>query len=288
MTAAPEKISKKRKILNERNPTMRWNEMTSPEFEEAVKKSEGVCLLPLGVIEKHGDHLPLGIDYMKAWGYADMASELEPAVVFPPYYTGLVNAATFEPGTFAMNATLVLEMLEATCAEIARNGLKKIILVNAHGGNIILLQTFLKMQLESRRDYMVYQCLHHFGPRTKKAKEDLQTETGGISGHGGAYETAVGLHLFPEMVKMEKILPPEVGAVNPRLTDILGEDIWTPIDWYAKHPVHLSGYGGKSTGEHGKEICEMIAEDIAETIRKVKKDKLSLELMTDFFDKSGK
>lgn len=267
---------------------MRWNEMTAPEFEEAVKKSEGVCLLPLGVIEKHGDHLPLGNDYMKAWHFADMASKIEPAVVFPPYYAGIINCGTYEPGTFALNGKLLLELLEAICAEIARNGLKKIILVNAHGGNIVLLQTFLKMQLESRRDYMVYQCLHHFGPRTIAAKEQLHKETGGISGHGGAYETAVGLYLYPDMVKMDKILPPEAGAVNPRLSNILGEDVLTPVDWHAKHPVHLSGYGGNSTEEHGKQICEMIAEDIADTIRKVKKDNLSLELMAEFFDKSGK
>jgi creatinine amidohydrolase len=267
---------------------MRWNEMTSPEFETGVKKSEGVCLLPLGVIEKHGDHLPLGIDYMKAWDFADMASELEPAVVFPPFYIGFVNSAAFEPGAVALNGRLVLDMLEATCAEIARNGLKKIILVNAHGGNVVLLQTFLKMQLERRRDYVVYQCLHHFGPRTIKAKEKLHNQTNGISGHGGAYETAVGLHLYPDMVKMDKILPPESGGENSRLKDILGEDELTPVDWYAKHPVHLSGYGGKSTDEHGKEICEMIAEDIADTVRKVKKDNLSLKLMKEFFDKSEK
>ncbi|OGV35581.1 MAG: hypothetical protein A2020_07210 [Lentisphaerae bacterium GWF2_45_14] len=267
---------------------MRWNEMTSPEFEVAVKKSEGVCLLPLGVLEKHGDHLPLGIDYMKAWDFADMASKLEPAVVFPPFFVGFVTAAAFEPGAFALKGKLVLEVLEATCTEIARNGFNKIILVNAHGGNVVLLQTFLKMQLESRRDYMIYQCLHHFGPRTIKAKEKLHKETGGTSGHGGAYETAVGLFLYPEMVKMDKILPREIGGENPRLMNILGGDILTPMDWYAKHPVHLSGYGGKSTCEYGKEVCEMIAEDIGETIRKVKSDDLSLALMKEFFDKSGK
>jgi creatinine amidohydrolase len=55
---------------------MRWNEMTAPEFSAAVEKSGGVCLLPLGVMEKHGDHLPLGVDYMKAGAYADLAAEL--------------------------------------------------------------------------------------------------------------------------------------------------------------------------------------------------------------------
>ena len=264
--------------------------MTSLEFKEGVKKCEGVCLLSLGVIERHGDHLPMGIDYMKAYDFADMASKIEPAIVFPPLYIGSVTAAAFEPGTFALDIPLFLKVLDATCAEIARNGLKKIILVNAHGGNVVPIQTFLKMQLDSRRDYMVYQCSHNFGPKTAAAKGRLYKETGTdpMKEHGGAYETAVGLYLYPEMTKMDRILPPEAGADNPRLTDILGLDIATPVDWNAKHLVHLSGYGGDSTVKHGEEICKCIAEDIAETIRKVKKDNLSLAIMKEFFDKAGK
>jgi hypothetical protein len=54
------------------------------------------------------------------------------------------------------------------------------------------------------------------------------------------------------------------------------------------HLVHLAGYGGDATAEHGREICECIAEDIAEIIRKVKKDNLSLALMKEFFDRANK
>lgn len=266
---------------------MRWNELTGPEFVEAVKKAEGVCLLPLGVIEKHGNHLPTGIDYMKAWHYADLAANLEPALVFPPFYTGLVNAAKFEAGTIAYETRLILDVLEATCREIARNGLKKIILVNAHGGNTIILQTFLRSQLESKRDYTVYFCAHHFGDRTLAAKERLHSETGGKSGHGGAYETAVALHLFPECVKMDNILPREAGEENQRLIEKLGPHVSTPIDWFAKHDVHLSGYGGDVTPEHGKMLCEAIAQDIADTIRNVKNDTLTPELLAEFHRKSN-
>jgi creatinine amidohydrolase len=265
---------------------MRWNEMTSPEFEKAIRKSDGTCLLPLGVIEKHGDHLPMGIDYMKGWHFADMAAKLEPAIVFPPFYAGLVNSAKFEVGTFALPLQLLLEILDATCKEISRNGLKKIILVNSHGGNIKLLQSFLRMQLESPRDYVTYMCDIGFGERTAKAKEKMHAETKGTSAHGGAYETAVALHLFPEMVKMDKILPREAGAVDPRLKDVLGDDLTTPIDWFAKHKVHLSGYGGDVTPEHGKDICNAIAVDLADMIRKVKDDELSSELMNEFYQKS--
>jgi len=127
-----------------------------------------------------------------------------------------------------------------------------------------------------------------FGERTAKAKEKMHAETKGSSGHGGAYETAAALHLFPEMVKMDKILPREAGAENPRLGNVLGENLTTPIDWYAKHKVHLSGYGGDVTPEHGKDICNAIAMDLANMIRKVKEDKLSSELMNEFYKKSKK
>jgi creatinine amidohydrolase len=267
---------------------MRWNELTASDFAQGVKQCEGVCLLPLGVLEKHGDHLPLGMDYMKAWDYANQAAELEPAMVFPPFYFGFVNAATFEPGTFAIGGRLVLDVLEATCREIARNGLKKIVMVNAHGGNIVLFESFVRMQLESRRDFMVYLCDLNFGPETIAAKKKLHEETKGVSGHGGAYETAVGLHFYPHLAKMERILPPEAGADDPRLVNVLGHHLATPVDWIAKHKVHLAGYGGNSTAQYGEEICAAVSRDLTDIIRRVKQDSLSPELLRAYYDKSGK
>jgi creatinine amidohydrolase len=265
---------------------MRWNEMTAPEFAEAVKSTEGVCLLPLGVMEKHGEHLPVGIDYMKGWHYADMASIKEKAVVFPPYYIGSISGAKHCPGTFALPGPLLDEVLEATCAEISRNGLKKIILVNSHGGNQSWLHNFIRNRLDSEHDYMVYLCPLHFGPMTEKAIADLKEKTRDFGGHGGSYETAVALHLFPELVKMDEILSPENGRKLNRLKELDEYAVKTPVAWYSNHPEHIAGYGGEATQKDGEEICAAIVDDLSEIIRRVKADDVSMELYKEFLAES--
>jgi len=260
--------------------------MTAPEFKEAVTMSKGVCLLPLGVMEKHGNHLPVGIDYMKAWHYADMAATREPAIVFPPFYAGSISGAKHCPGTFALPTPLIYEFLDETCREIARNGLKKIILVNAHGGNQSWLANFLRMQLDSKRDYMVYLCSHDFGAKTEKAKAELKQRTGDFGGHGSSYETAVALYLFPKLVKMDKILPPENGRPLQRLKSLDEYAVKTPMAWYSKHPEHIAGYGGETTNTDGEKICKAITEDLCEIIRRVKSDNVSMELYHEFFQQT--
>ena len=119
---------------------MLWEELTAPEFAAAVK-SAGACIVPLGVIEKHGDHLPLGTDLINVRALAIKAAAIEPAIVFPPYYFGQICEARHQPGTLAFHGGFLLEALRGICAEIARNGLRKIILLNGHGGNIHLLSS---------------------------------------------------------------------------------------------------------------------------------------------------
>jgi creatinine amidohydrolase len=175
--------------------------------------------------------------------------------------------------------------LDKTCEEISRNGFKKIILVNAHGGNQSWLANFVRMQLDSKRDYIVYQCPHVFGPKSDKAISELKERTKDFGGHGSSYETAVGLYLFPETVKMDKILPPDNGRPMKRLKELDECSVKTPMSWYANYPEHIAGYGGEATKEDGENICNAIAEDIAGIIRKVKSDDVSMKLYNEFFTK---
>ena len=64
---------------------MRWEELTGDRFAEAVKEVDGVCLVPLSVVERHGHHLPLGTDTYIGRSVLDRAATLEPAIVFPDY-----------------------------------------------------------------------------------------------------------------------------------------------------------------------------------------------------------
>ena len=135
--------------------SVKWEELTAADFRQAIQQSKGTCLLPFGILEKHGLHLPLGTDLLNV-RYASLhAAEQEFAVVFPEYYFGQIFEAKHEPGTVAYSMDLQLKLLQETTDEMARNGCKKIIIVNGHGGNEHLLPYFAQSQMDKPKDYVV-------------------------------------------------------------------------------------------------------------------------------------
>src|SRR5213594_3321196 len=134
----------------------RWDELTASDWPTALERSSRTCILPIGILEKHGPHAPIGSDLIHVREWAARATKKEYAVVFPDFFYGQIYEARHQPGTFALPSRLVWELLDATCEEIARNGFKKIVIINGHGGNPQLLRFFIQSQLERHRDYVVY------------------------------------------------------------------------------------------------------------------------------------
>lgn len=132
--------------------SVHWEELTAADFVTAIHQSQGVCLLPFGILEKHGPHLPLGTDLLNVRSVSEKSAQEEYAVVFPAYYFGQIAEAKHEPGTVAYSMRMQLELLQETTDEMARNGCKKIVIVNGHGGNEHLLPYFAQQQLQSPHD----------------------------------------------------------------------------------------------------------------------------------------
>src|SRR5690242_2362237 len=76
---------------------VKWEELTAGDFVKAIEKSQSTCLLPFGILEKHGPHLPLGTDLINARYAAVHGAEQEYAVVFPEYFYGQIFEARHEP-----------------------------------------------------------------------------------------------------------------------------------------------------------------------------------------------
>lgn len=268
---------------------MQWENLTTPKFAEAVQRSEGVCLLPLGVIEKHGDHLPLGTDLFIGREMALRAATLEPAVVFPPYFFTQIFEARHTPGTIAIASGVMYDLLQATCDEIARNGLKKIILVNAHGGNRHFLQHFIMLQLERPKDYVVYL------PRPDTWARDAAYEEAWArmrqstirDEHAGEGETSTMLAIAPDLVDLTP-LPTDEGVSLDRLAHLHAAQVYTAIGWYADFPHHYSGRGEFGTAEKGEFILEDRARKLARLTRLVKEDTVAPALQAEFFGRLGR
>src|SRR2546423_10707198 len=106
--------------------SVHWEELTASDFRNGIEKSQGTCLLPFGILEKHGPHLPLGTDLLNVRYLSLTAVAQEFAVVFPEYYFGQIFEAKHQPGTVAYSLQLQLQLLQETTDEMARNGCKKI------------------------------------------------------------------------------------------------------------------------------------------------------------------
>ena len=275
---------------------LRWAELREEEFEDAVKKSDGLCLIPVGCFEMHGQHLPVRTDVYQAEAIAEAAAELETAVVFPAFEFGAVSGLVEWKGAVRLEPHLMLDLLENYCTEIARAGFDKIMLVNYHGGNGGFLSYFSSMLGYKHRDFSVITVdprahIHdEMLPNVEKyglsyypelTEEDLDvmrdyTYNHHVGGHGCMLETCVMLHIHPELVRMDRLgtvsgLPThkgdrfvEAGAVVP------GWSLNFPNSYCATDPV-------RATARLGKVMLRILSEKVANMARIFKEDNKYLE-----------
>ncbi len=257
--------------------SVKWEELTAADFRHAIEQSKGTCLLPFGILEKHGPQLPLGTDLLNVRYAALHAAQQEYAVVFPEYYFGQIFEAKHEPGTVAYSRDLQLKLLQETTDEMARNGCKKIVIVNGHGGNESLLPFFAQSQLEKPHDYVVYVQWGRDEPKGGPAKKDP------LDMHAGQTETSTFMISHPDLVHLDRAAS-ESGADQKRIN--LPSDVYTGIWWYARFPNHYSGDGSLATRELGEFEMKAWINAIAEATRAAKADDESLKLQNEFYEKS--
>jgi creatinine amidohydrolase len=257
--------------------SVHWEELTAADFREGIQRSQGTCLLPFGILEKHGPHLPLGTDLLDVRYAALHAAAQEYAVVFPEYYFGQIAEARHQPGTIAYSRELQLALLQETTDEMARNGCKKVIVVNGHGGNQSLLPYFAQTQMNKPHDYVVYV----FDRRSPESGGPPKKTT--IDMHAGESETSKMMIARPDTVHIDRAAS-ESGADQHRQN--LPEDVYTGIWWYARFPNHYSGDGSAATEELGKFQMDWWINTLAKAIRAVKADDVSLKLQNEFYEKS--
>jgi creatinine amidohydrolase len=254
-----------------------WEELTADDFRQAIQKAQGTCVLPFGILEKHGPHLPLGTDLLNV-RYASLhAADEEYAIVFPEYYFGQIFEAKHEPGTIAYSRDIELNLLQETTDEMARNGCKKVLIVNGHGGNESLLPYFAQSQMDQPHDYVVYvQWGANKEPDNPLRKDSLDM-------HAGQSETSNTMVSRPDLVHLDRA-GQESGADQKH--DPLPRTVYTGIWWYARFPDHYSGDGTIASKELGEAGMKLWIGTIAEAIHAIKADQNSLLLQNEFYEKS--
>jgi creatinine amidohydrolase len=261
----------------------KWEELTAADFVQALDQSKGSCALPFGIVEKHGPSGPLGTDLINVRYTTLLAAADEYTIVFPEYYFGQIFEAKHQPGTIAYSTHLQLELLQETVGEMARNGCRKIVIVNGHGGNTALVQYFAQTQLETAKDYIVYTLSALSSGQGLPAA--AAPSRPGVDGHAGEGEISNVMASRPDLAHPERAST-QSGADLNRLE--LPEGVYTGIWWYAKFPNHYQGDASHASASRGAATTQAGAARIANAIRAIKRDEIGPRLQKEFFEQTTK
>ena len=260
---------------------MNWEELSSDDFPQAVQEAQGVCVVPLSVVERHGHHLPTGTDLLIGRELCRRAAALEPVIVFPDLIFTQILEARHAPGAIALDADLIVRLLDNVCREIARNGLQKIVLVSAHGGNYHFTRFFALAQLAGPRDYVVYVADPYLPPEEEASLAALWETT--VDGHGGEHETSEILAIRPDLVRLDRAPADGEGLPLDRLKALNESGVYTGIWWYADHPTHYRGDGRPATAEKGQRLLDAYAQALARAVAAIKRDDVTPQLQREFY-----
>lgn len=178
-----------------------WSEYRSCEFP-GTSPDRTIIILPTAAIEQHGPHLPVGTDAMIAEGMLAVLRSRCPrdleVRILPVQAVGKSNEHLYAPGTLTLTAQAALTAWTEIGLSVAQAGLKKLVIVNSHGGNLDLV-SILSRELRVQAGMLAVKCQWgSFGhPDGMYSPEELAF---GI--HGGDVETSLMLHFQPHTVEM--------------------------------------------------------------------------------------
>ena len=244
-----------------------WSQLTTRDFA-ALDVAATVAVLPLGATEQHGPHLPLGVDTVLADGIVTAALPLLPAelpVLFlPTQQIGLSPEHARFAGTLTLSAETVIRMWKEIGAGVARTGVKKLVLFNAHGGHVGAMDIVAR-ELRAAHGLIVY-SVSWFNLPLGDAGAQFGADEHRFGVHAGDIETSMMLALAPQQVRMAE-------AKNFRSTSeqraadyaILGNGKSAKLGWAMEdyNPQGAAGNAAAATAARGQAVVDAAAEQLA-------------------------
>ena len=257
-----------------------WTAYTSEAFSR-LPHERLIAVLPLGAIEQHGPHLPLSVDALVAEELArrlaDALPEDSPAILLPTQTIAKSNEHLRYPGTLTLSAeTLVAAWCEIGAC-VARTGVRKIVLLNAHGGNVPVMDIVAR-ELRVRHD-MLAVCVNWWGLGLPEGLLDASERKHGI--HAGDMETSVMLALDPANVDMAKArdFRPRTQAWETNHRHIsLGQGARPAWQIQDLHPAGACGNAAAASAPKGEAILAFAVERLVEVLDDV--DRMPLDSLS--------
>lgn len=253
-------------------PSRLWTELTFADLEKADMAAT-IAVLPVAAVEQHGPHLPLGTDALIMEGYLERVRarmpEALPAVFLPVQACGYSLEHRDFPGTLSLSAKTALAAWSELAGAVAATGCRKLVIVNAHGGNSALTDILARELRAAYGLLVVLAAWQRFGypPGLFSAAE----QTHGI--HGGDIETSLMLAFRPDLVRMDA-----AATFTPASVAMARDYTWlragrpTGFGWMAQDlsPDGVAGDAaaataakGEACADHGAACFVALLQDVA-------------------------
>jgi len=243
-----------------------WSELSWPEAKKALQKVD-VALLPVGAIEQHGPHLSVDIDAFDAEHLArEVAKACSPPhpLVLPLIPYGVSYHHEDFPGTLSVGNESLARFVYDVGISAARNGIKKLVIINGHGGNSATLH-FAAQRIN--RDANIFTCVD--SGETSDVDIYALAETSNDV-HAGEIETSTSLAVRPELVDMSKAKA-MVPKFSSRYLDFTSK---YSVGWYARtERISKSGVFGdptRASAEKGQRIWEISIRHLVSLVEHLK------------------
>ena len=249
-------------------PYLTWTDIQAMPDKENV-----VIIQPVGAIEQHGPHLPIIVDSAIAVAVIGKAlSKLDPnvpAYALPPLYYGKSNEHWHFPGTITLSAQTLLAVLTEMAESVYRAGFRKLVLMNAHGGQPQVMEIVARDIHQKYEDFLVFPLFTWRVPHI--AKELLTQKELEYGIHAGDAETSLLLSILPEQVKMERAVAEYPhGLPEDSLLSMEGK---LPFAWVTRD-LTKSGVLGDATvatKEKGDRLLESVSDGWVQVIKDIYK-----------------
>ena len=266
----------------------KWEDLTSADFVKAIQKADGVCLLPMGSVEKFGPSAPLGTNLYLGRIIPLEAVKKEYAVIFPEYFVAGTTDTSTLPGTIHYSVNMQLQFLDETTREMARNGCRKIILANGHTGNVAVINLFMGNFADSPHDYAVYYIYSSgfpvTGPQLSQLPPAAQPSKLGADGHGGEERVAAMMAYYPDLIHVDRAHD-EPSSSGHGLEGPGGPANALPAGSMTTLPNGYSGDASGATAARGQALVNFAVDKLVKFIQSVKADNTTLKVEKEFYQR---
>ncbi|NNF12975.1 MAG: creatininase family protein [Gemmatimonadetes bacterium] len=248
----------------------RWDELTTVELDDQARRG-AVAVVPLAAIEQHGPHLPLSTDRIIGEGVveeacSEAASDV-PLLILPTLAMGTSPEHAAFGGTLSLDAATLETTLFDVGASVARAGIRRLVVVNSHGGNRAVVDV-AALRLRTTLEMLVVKAHTFRFPPPDGVDLPGKEWTHGL--HGGAVETAIMLHLRPDLVRQDAIRSfPSLGEEMEATLKHLRPEGPASFAWTADdlNPGGVVGDATLARAEMGKRFVTHYAAYLADILR---------------------